>query len=155
MIELIRPKEIYTTEEKKLILERLNEERLKRSKTEAVDPKEKRGIPEKLERERQEMQERKEFQKSRFGDKKVYILENREFYKILGMGREYYIKVEDCKNISPSSPEILTLFHRGFDGLRKLDMLIQFKDYSEKIFISEDVLRVYFKQAFLEVDNDK
>ncbi len=154
MIEFIRPKEIYTTEEKKLILERLNEERLERRNAEAVDPKEQMDMAEKLDRERKKYN-REEFQKSRFGDKKVYILENREFYKILGIGREYHIKVEDCKNISPSSPEILTLFHRGFDGLRKLDMLIQFKDYSEKIFISEDVLRVYFKQASLEVDNDK
>ena len=69
------------------------------------------------------------------------------------MNRTYYVNVEDSKRFS-SRPQIFSIYYQGFDGLKKKDVLIQIKDYSDRIFLSEDVLRVYYKQASLE-DNPK
>lgn len=114
-------------------------------------PKEKSDILEKLDNERREKQEKNELHKNMYGNKKVYTLENRDFYKIMGLGRDYFIRIEDCHNHA-SRPEVFTLYHRGFDGLKKTKALIKFKNDSDKIFISEDTLRIYFKASSLEVD---
>ena len=147
----------YSLEEKRIILHQLNEERIKnQSKKENAHAllskyhsREKSDILEKLDQKRRRNQEKNRLHKCTFGNKKIYILENREFYKILDLGRDYYIKIEDCHNHS-YRPELITLYHQGFDGLKKTKVLVKFKTDTDKIYISEDALRVYFKESSLE-----
>ncbi len=147
----------YSLEEKRIILNQLNEERIRnQNKKENAHmllskyhPKEKSDILEKLDKKRRRNQEKKRLHKCTFGNKKIYTLENREFYKILDLGRDYYIKIEDCQNHS-YRPELITLYHQGFDGLKKTKVLVKFRTDTDKIYISEDALRVYFKASSLE-----
>lgn len=161
MSEEIKSKEIYTEEEKKLILQRLDAQRKARQEGEASlddkkplsDADEKKKILDRINEERRIAQKYKELQKQRLKNKKVYTLANKTLYKFLEMDRSYYIQVEDCKMLS-SRPQIFSLYYQGFDGLKKKDVLIQVKDYSDKIFISDDLIKIYFKQYALE-DNPK
>ena len=161
MAEQIKSKDVYTEEEKKIILGRLDAERKARQEAERKEVKEnsklshneKEKILQKIDEERRLTQKYKELQKKRLKNKKVYHLENRELYKFLDMDRSYYIQVKDCQLLS-SRPMILPLFYRGFDGLKKKEVLIQVRDYSDKIFISDDVIRVYFKQYVLENNHE-
>jgi hypothetical protein len=153
--------ETYSAEDKKSILERLNADRKAREEAEKQERlgnkklslSEKEKILVKINEERRIAQKYKELQKRRLRNKKVYHLENRVLYKFVGMDRNYYIQVEDCKRLS-SRPLILPLFYQGFDGLKQKDVLLRIRDYSDKIFVSEDVLRVYYKEYSLE-DNPK
>ena len=157
MADQIKSKDVYSDEEKKIILERLDAERKARQEEERdkinqdtkLSLSEKEKILQKLDEERRLTQKYKELQKRRLRNKKVYHIENRVLYKFLDMDRSYYIQIKDCELLS-SRPMILPLFYRGFDGLKKKEVLIQVRDYSEKIFISDDVIRVYFKQYALE-----
>ncbi len=153
----------YTEDEKNNILNKLNAERKKKQEEEEEKEEEKKeeekhfeytedeknNIFEELDDKRRKKQDKDKIHKYKYGNKKVYNLENREFYKIIGLGREFFIKTEDCHN-HDSRPETLSLYHHGFDGLRKTEALVNFKDSSDKIFISEDKLRVYFKASSLE-----
>jgi hypothetical protein len=160
MSENIENKDIYSDEEKKIILERLDAERKARQKKEEqkkgapVYSSEKEKILQKLDEERRITQKYRELQKRRLRDKKVYNIENRILYKFLDMDRSYYIQVKDCELLS-SRPMILPLFYRVLDGLKKKEVLMQVRDYSDKIFISDDVIRVYFKQYVLEDNHEK
>ena len=166
MAKELKSKEIYTEEEKKWILERLDAERKERQKyetkkkpedqeeSEKKEPKsEKELILEKINEDRRIAQKYKELQRRRLKNKKIYKLENKTLYKILNMNRTYYINIEDSKRFS-SIPQIFPIYYQGFDGLKRKDVLIQIKDYSDKIFLSEDVLKIYYKQVSLE-DNPK
>ena len=156
-IESLSKKETYTAEEKKLIMDRLNEERRIHQKAEeGLDGKqksysedEKNKILTKLNEKRLSTQKREEIQKSRIYKKQIYKFEGKEFYKFVNMEREYYIKVADCKNFS-NRPIIVTLYYRTFESLQKKDVLLKTEIHSEKIFISYDVIRVYFKGYSLE-----
>lgn len=162
MSDTIKSKDIYTAEEKRMILERLDAERRARQEAEQQEKEggkrltasEKEKILERIDEERRIAQKYQELQKRRLRDKKVYHLENRVLYRFLDMNRAYYIQVEDCKRLS-SRPLILPLFYQGFDGLKQKDVLIRVRDYSEKIFISDDVIRVYYKAYSLEDDTEK
>lgn len=156
MADQIKSKDIYSDEEKKIILERLDAERKARQKEKEQDSQlsDKDMILQKIDEERRISQKYKELQKRRLREKKVYRIENRKLYKFLDMDRSYYIQVKDCELLS-SRPIILPLFYRGFDGLKKREVLMQVRDYSEKIFISDDVIRVYFKQYALEDNHEK
>ena len=159
--EEIESKQTYTEEEKKLILERLDAERKMRQKavdqgyatSAEISAEDKEKILFKINEERRIAQKYKELQRKRLRNKKVYQLENKTLYRFLDMERSYYIQVEDSKKLS-SRPQIVTLYFQGLDGLRKKDVLAQVKDYSDKIFISYDLIKVYFKQYPLE-DNPK
>ncbi len=153
MVETIKIENIYSPDEKKMILKKLNDERLERQHEEEFylksgskyDPKRKQDILEKLDAKRRKKQNKR----YKFKNKKIYSLENRDFYKLLGLGRDYYIKVEDCQDYSDYS-EVHTIYRRGFDGLQKDYVLVEFRSDSDKIFISEDTLRVYFKPVSIE-----
>ncbi|MBN2250327.1 MAG: hypothetical protein JW682_08315 [Campylobacterales bacterium] len=162
MTDEIKSKDIYTAEEKKMILERLDAQRRARQEAERQEkqgdkkltPSEKEKILERINEERRIAQKYKELQRRRLKNKKVYHLENRVLYRFLDMNRAYYIQVEDCKRLS-SRPLILPLFYQGFDGLKQKDVLIRIRDYSDKIFISDDVIRVYYKTYSLEDNTEK
>jgi hypothetical protein len=163
MAKELKSKDTYSDEEKKWILERLDAERKERQKYQSLkkstenkdepeneEPKsEKEKILEKINEDRRIAQKYKELQRRRLKNKKVHKLENKTLYKILNMNRTYYINVEDSKRFS-SKPQIFPIYYQGFDGLKRKDVLIQIKDYSDKIFLSEDVLKVYYKQVSLE-----
>ena len=160
-IEGISKKETYSTEEKKLIMDRLNEERLVQQRAEEAlagkkgpyTEEEKTKILNKLNEKRLSVQKREEIQKHRTHKKKIYKFGNKEFYKFKNMEREYYIEIEDCNKFS-SRPVIVTLLYKTVseNELKKKDVLIKTEIYSENFFISQDPIRVYFKGYSLEDD---
>ena len=160
-VESISKKETYSTEEKKLIMDRLNEERLVQQKAEeALEGKkgpyteeEKTKILNKLNEKRLSRQKREEIQKKRTHKKKIYKFGNKEFYKLMNMEREYYIEIEDCNKLLTRAI-IVTLYYKTVSEyeLKKKDVLIKTEIYSEKFFISMNPIRVYFKEYSLEND---
>jgi hypothetical protein len=116
----ISKKETYTPEEKKFILDRLNNERLlkQKSKEESL--------------------------------KVTYKFANKEYYKFVNMEREYYLAKESCGKFS-SRPSIVSLYYRTFGEMKRKDVLLKIEAHTEKIFISYDAIRVYFKPYSFEV----
>jgi hypothetical protein len=111
--------------------------------------KEKNEILQKLDDQRRQRQKNDAKHLEKYGNRVVYELENSEFFKVLGMGRDYFIRVDDFLHKDPR-PEMVTLYYRGFDALRQMKVLVKFEGDTNKIFISEDPLRVYFKPTMLE-----
>ena len=158
-IESFSKKETYSTEEKKLIMDRLNEERLLHKRAEealtgkkgSYTEEEKTKILNKLNEKRLSRQKREEIQKKRTHKKKIYKFGSKVFYKFTNMEREYYIEIEDSNKFS-SRPVIITLFYKTVseNELKKKDVLIKTEIYSEKFFISQNAIRVYFKGYSLE-----
>ncbi|MFC2057555.1 hypothetical protein ACFLR6_01315 [Campylobacterota bacterium] len=159
--ESISKKETYSAEEKKFIMDRLNEERLVHQRAdEALARKkgpytaeEKAKILNKLNQKRLSAQKLEEIKKRRTHKKKIYKFGNKEFYKFKNMEREYYMQVEDCNKFS-SRPVIVSLFYKTISEyeLKKKDVLIKTEIYSDKFLISMDPIRVYFKGYSLEND---
>ena len=155
-IEAFSQKNTYSDEEKKYIMEQLNAKRLSENKEENLSkqykkytPEEKDNILNELNDKRLERQLYEEIEKRRIYNKKLYTFDMREFYKFLHMDREYFIELKDLDLLS-SRPQILTLYFRTFGEIKKRDFLIKTEVYSDRIFISNDVLRVYFKGYSLE-----
>ena len=149
-------KNTYTEEEKNYIMNLLNAQRLDEQKTKdendisgGYSSKKKNDILRDINDKRLEKQLYKEIEERRLDSKKIYHFDVREFSKFLHMDREYYIELKDIKKLA-TRPQILTLYHRTFGEMKKKDFLIKTEVYSDKIFISSDVLRVYFKGYALE-----
>ena len=155
-------KETYSDEEKKLIMDRLNEERLIHQrvqdkldgKIEAYTEEEKQQILHILNKQRLSIQKREEIKKKRIEKKEKYTFNNREFYKFTKMEREYYIEVKECEKLT-SRPVILTLYYKTFEEFKRKDVLIKTELYSDKFFVSYNPIRVYFKQYVLEDEKKK
>jgi len=152
----IEKKETYTIEEKKAIMEMLNKERkqkdqarLKKQEKTNLNIKDKKQILNKLTRERRDAQLFEQMEKKRVENKKIYIFHNKEFYKIKNLERDYYFKVEDYEKLS-HRPKIVTIYHDFLGELKKKDILIQIRRYSDKIFISDDLIKVYYKSCYFE-----
>jgi hypothetical protein len=158
-VEGIVSKETYSEEEKRLILQRLNEERLKaqraRQESGQQEPKrhfsenDKKKILEKLNENRLAQQRYAQIKEERTKEKEIYRFGAKEFYKLLGMEREYYIPVEICQKLG-NRPTIVTLYYKTLDALQKKDVLMKTESFSRGFFISQDVLRVYYKSYELE-----
>ena len=150
-------KETYNTEEKQIIMDRLNEERLVNQqaskgldgKKAIYDQSEKNKILDKLNEQRLSKQKREEIKINRTENKEIYKFGNKSFYKFLQMEREYYIEISDCEKFA-TRPVIISLYYRTFNELKKKDVLIKTEVYSNKVFISYDAIRVYFKGYSLE-----
>ncbi|WP_294954814.1 hypothetical protein [Sulfurovum sp.] len=157
LIETIVKKETFSKEEKAFILERLNAERLEKQKfqkdssrqTKDYTDEEKHRILQELNEKRIREQHQTEMKRIRFLDKKIYTFGSKKFYKLKEMEREYYLEVETCKNFS-SRPAIVSLCYRTFGEMKKREVLLKIEPHSEKIFISKDPIRVYFKPFALE-----
>jgi len=157
-----RKKDIYSNEEKKIIMDRLDEER--RIHQEAIkgldgrkavyNENEKEKILKQLNAERLSKQKREEINKIRTSNKELYKFGKKKLYKFLHMEREYYIETSDCDKLS-RRPAIITLYYRAFDELKKKDVLMKTELYSDKFFISYDAIRVYFKEYSLEDKRSK
>ena len=156
-LENIGRKDTYTDEEKKLIMDRLNEQRLIDQKIEESLSGEKRSYTEEEKKEiLNDLNERRlsdqrieEIKKNRTHNKEIYKIGSKEFYKLTNMKRDYFIEIKDCEKIS-GRPRIISLYYRSIDVLHKIDVLIKTTVYSEKFFISHDPIRVYFKAHALE-----
>jgi len=150
-------KDIYTTEEKKIIMDRLDEERRIHQKAEEdlntktanYDEDEKIKVLQKLNEKRLSTQKREKMKKERTYKKKVYKFGSKEFYKLKQMEREYFIEIKEVEKLS-SRAAIIPLYYRTFEELNKKEVLIKTEIYSEKIFISYNPIRVYFKGYVLE-----
>lgn len=146
-------KSTYTEEEKKYIMQRLDEQRRKekcqKRRYTKYSEEEKQNILRDLNDKRLEKQLYAEIEKRRVFHKKIYTFDIREFYKFTHMDREYFIETKDVKKLS-TRPQILTLYHRTFGEMKKRDFLMKIAVYSDKIFISDDMLRIYFKGYSLE-----
>ncbi len=155
--EAYRKKDTYNTEEKQIIMERLDEERrIHQEAIKGLDGKkvfytqsEKNRILSKLNEQRLSKQKREEIKKIRTYNKEEYHFGTKVFYKFLQMEKEYYIEIDDCEKLS-SRPTIISLHYRIFDNLKKKDVLIKTEVYSDRFFISYDAIRVYFKEYSLE-----
>lgn len=156
-IESISGKETYTEEEKKLIMARLNEQRLQQQRAQeslsvpksAYTEEEKKKILNSLNEKRLSDQRIEEIKKKRTFKKEIYKFGTKEYYKLLNMKREYYLDIKDCQKIR-RTPKIMPIYYRSLDVLQKKDVLIKTEIYSEKFFISLDPIRVYFKAHALE-----
>ena len=163
-IENIAGKETYTEEEKQFILERLNRERLERQKFQEITDnnkqkkhytkEEKEHILQELNEKRIRDEHNREMKRIRFLNKEVYKFGNKTFYKLKDMEREYFLEVETCKNFT-SRPSIVPLYYRTFGEMKKRDVLLKIEPNSDKIFISKDAIRVYFKSFSLEDSRQK
>jgi len=153
----ISKKETYSAEEKKFILKRLNDERLLHQKskeassnvTKQYSIEDKDDILKKLNEERLRVQKRKEMGEKRVDNKEIYKFGQKEYYKFVNMEREYYLEKESCGKFS-SRPSIVTLYYRTFGEMQRKDVLLKIESYSEKIFISYNAIRVYFKPYSFE-----
>ena len=158
-IKSFSKKETYTAEEKKFIMDRLNEERLIHQRAEeelkgkkrSFTEEEKKKILAKLNEKRLSTQKREEIKKRRLHNKESYKLGNKEFYKFKNMEREYYIEIADCDKIT-NRPSIVTLYYKSISEyeVKKKDVLIKTEIYSDKFFVSYNLTRVYFKGYSLE-----
>ena len=90
----------------------------------------------------------------RFLNKKIYTFANKTYYKFKEMEREYFLEVDICKKIS-TRPCIVPLHYRTFGEMKKWDVLLKIDIHSEKIFISKDAIRVYFKPYALQEKTDQ
>ncbi len=144
-------KETYSGEEKKYILDRLNSERLLLKKLERISKTydkytktDKQDILKELNEKRLDAQRFDVIKKRRTAKKQKYQFGVKEFYKFNHMSREYFIDINDVKKVS-SRPVIISLYYKIFGELKKKDFLMKAEIYSDKFFISDDILRVYFK----------
>ena len=156
-IASISKKETYSSDEKKFILERLNSERLRQQKPHEKSSKpskqyskeDKNNILNELNEERVRVQKREEMKAKRIENKEIYKFGKKEYYKLVNMEREYYLEKESCGTFS-SRPSIVTLNYRTFGEMQRKDVLLKIESFSEKIFISYDAIRVYFKTYSFE-----
>lgn len=146
----------YTPDEKKYIMERLDAERRVKQKKNSIaqnytayTDEEKTNILNELNERRLEEQIYKEIKKQRTFKKKIHIFNMQKFYKLQNMDREYFIRIEDMEQLL-TRPQILTLYYRVFGELKKKDFLMKVMSHSNRVYVSTDMLRVYFKAYQLE-----
>ncbi len=150
----------YSKEEKNKFLKQLNDRRLKErdknsnikkteNKSNSYSNKEKEKLLQSINDKRLEEELYKEMDIRRTGNKKIYMLDIIECNKFEYMDREYFINKKDINALS-TAPKVITMFYRTFGEIKKRDFLMKIELYSDKIFISNDVLRVYFKAYSLE-----
>ncbi|MEA1954838.1 MAG: hypothetical protein U9O24_10655 [Campylobacterota bacterium] len=157
-IDNISKKETFSEEEKKLILERLNNDRLiKQFEDEdagkTYTKEEKKDVFERLNKERLRVQKNDEMKKKRLHNKKIYTFANELYYKLEGMSKEYYIKESFLKEYS-GKPMITTIYSQTFLELKKRDVLIRTEFDSEGILISLDPIHINFKSYLLEDESE-
>jgi hypothetical protein len=161
-LENIVNKETYTQEEKQFILDKLNEERREREKFQKKFAKHKKNFTEEekhhilqeLNEKRIKEEHHKRMKRIRFRNKEKYTFGNKTYYKLKDMEREYFLEVDICKNFT-SRPSIVPLYYRTFGEMKKRDVLLKIELHSDKIFISKDAIRVYFKPFALQEKSEQ
>lgn len=110
----------------------------------------KKKIWKQLNEDRRLRQQNKEMEKSRFSNKKIYTIDNKNYYKVIGMTHTYYLQVNSL-NYLRASQVVIQLCQYTFNGMKSKRGLLKIDKVTNKIFISEDTVRVYFKSCALEV----
>jgi hypothetical protein len=113
---------------------------------------EKNKILQKLNHARKEKEIFEKMAKQRIQNKKTYSFHNKLFYKIKNLERDYYLKCEDYQKIM-SRPKEISIFYEFLGEIKKKNVLIQIKRYSDKLYISEDLIKTYYKPCYLEGHN--
>jgi len=156
MFKKLAEKETYTPEEKRYIMNMLNVKRLinekmndKFNRTRKYTQAEKNDILKELNKRRINTEKMKRAAEKRIGNKKIYIFKNKKFYKLAEMDQEYYMSLETYEKLT-SHRKIVSLYYKIFGELRKKDFLVKVESYSDKIFISNDILRVHYRQYRFE-----
>jgi len=149
-------KDRYSEEEKKAIMAMLNKERKEKeqelisdSDFKYIDEQKKQKIMDTLNRQRRDEQLFEQMDIQRIENKKIYTIHNKKFYKIKNLERDYFFRVDDYDKLS-SRPKIVTIYHDFLGELKKKDVLIQIRRYSDQIFVSDDLIKVYYKTCYFE-----
>jgi len=148
-------KNVYQQDEKQAIMDMLNKERKDQEEqplefdTKPTSNVDKTKIMTSLNRQRRDEQLFKHMEIKRIENKKVYYIHNRKFYKIKNLERDYYLRVDDYDKLG-SRPRITTIYHDFLGEMKKKDVLIQIRRYSDKIFISDDLIKVYYRTCYFE-----
>ncbi len=152
----IEKKDTYSSDEKKRILDSLNAKRLLQQKTDRkskdyvdYNRTDKADILKELNEKRLSQQRFEEVKKRRTEKKQTFQFGMKEFYRFDHMSREFYIEINDIAKIT-TRPAIISLYYKVFGELKKKDFLIKIEIFSDKFFLSDDILRVYFKEYSLE-----
>jgi len=143
---------IYSDQEKKNIMNMLNTQRKERENSTNISSfstQSKEKILDSLNRQRRDEYLFKHMSEKRISNKKVYIIHNKKFYKIKNLERDYLFKIDDYDKLS-SRPKVISIFYDFLGELKKKDVLIQIRRYSDKIFISDDLIKVYYKTCHFE-----
>ena len=126
-----------------------SEEAKNRHKIDIFTPLEKKNILNHLNEQRLSRQENEEIQKKRFENKKIYAIQNKQYYKIIDLKRAYYLEVESCENISYTQSMVL-LYTYTFATMTARKGLAKIDKATERILLSNDAIRVYFKPYSFE-----
>jgi len=110
---------------------------------------EKKKIWNELNEERLLHQKEKKLEKERLENKKLYAIYGKKYYKLVGDNGDYYV-LEDALKDLPSSQLIIQVNRYSFSGMRTSRALLKVDKATNKIFLSEDTLRVYFKPYKIE-----
>jgi len=110
---------------------------------------EKKKVWNELNEERLLRQKEKELEKERLENKKIYAIYGKKYYKLVGDNGDYYV-LEDALKDLPSSQFIIQINRYSFSGMRTSRALLKVDRTTNKIFLSEDTLRVYFKPYKIE-----
>ena len=110
---------------------------------------EKKKIWDKLNKERLQRQKEKELEKERLANKKIYAIYGKKYYKLVGDNGDFYVLEDTLKDI-PSSQFVIQVNRYSFSGMRTSRALLKIDKVTNKIFLSEDTLRVYFKPYTIE-----
>jgi len=113
-----------------------------------ISSKKKREIWDKLNKKRV-LSQKKELLETKFlSNKKIYLLFGKEYYKLVGENKHFYIRKEDFSTLLTQS--IIEIYQYYFSGMRSKKVRIKIDAVSNKIFVSEDILRIYFKVYTIE-----
>jgi len=110
---------------------------------------EKKKIWNALNEERLLRQQEKKLEKERLFNKKIYTIMGKKYYKLTADNNDYYVLEDAMKNI-PASQFVIQLYRYSFSGMKTKRALIKIDKIKNRIFISEDTLRVYFKPYQIE-----
>ncbi|HHD78719.1 MAG TPA: hypothetical protein ENK98_03655 [Epsilonproteobacteria bacterium] len=110
---------------------------------------EKKKIWNKLNEDRLLRQKEKELDKARLHHKKLYAIYGKKYYKLIGEYGDYYVLEDALKNL-PSSQFVIQVNRYSFSGMRTSRAVLKIDKSTNKMFLSEDTLRVYFKPYEIE-----
>jgi len=101
----------------------------------------------KLNEERLLHQKNREIDKERLANKKMYVIDNKKYCKLIGMRNDYYLQANSLKNLS-TSKGVIELYRYSFSGLKTQRGLIKLDKTTNEILISDDTLRVVYFESY-------
>jgi len=86
---------------------------------------------------------------TKINNNKTYIVDDIDYYKVLGMNNQYYIKVIDYYQVSLSQKPV-ELYRHSIYGLEKVKGYIKSIDSSDILLIAAPSISSHFKMFDLE-----